>query len=272
MAAAALCLAGDTVVCKPDAPYPPYQPCYSGDGIVNIASGIPGAIAPNTLASIHGTLLSYSEKGLVPSDVSAGGVLPIVLPGTGVRVFVGGYPAHIFYASEDRVNFLVPSNLRPTTVDVQLVRDGVAGPAVSMKLRDAAPALFMLDPLFVIASHLDFSLVTADAPARPGDWVILWATGLGESNPPADYGVIPTKAAWIVRQSEFRVLLNGAAVPPERITYVGLAPLCAGLYQINVLLPSDADPDPEVKIEVKIAVGTEISPAGTRLHLRAPAN
>ncbi len=262
MAAAALCLAGDTD-CKRDAP------CYSEAGIVNIASETPGAIAPNTLASIYGTRLSYSpEKGLVPADVSAGGVLPIVLPGTGVRVFVGGYPAHMFYVSATQVNFLVPSNLRPTTVDVQVVRDGVAGPAVSMKLRDAAPALFLMDPQSVIASHLDFSLVTADAPARPGDWVILWATGLGESNPPADYGVIPTKAAWIVRQSEFRVLLNEVAVPPERITYVGLAPLCAGLYQINVLLPSDADPDPEVRI----AVGTEISPAGTRLHLRAPAN
>ena len=52
MAAAALCLASDPV-CKPDAP------CYGEDGIVSIASGTPGAIAPNTLASIYGTRLSY---------------------------------------------------------------------------------------------------------------------------------------------------------------------------------------------------------------------
>jgi uncharacterized protein (TIGR03437 family) len=256
--AAALCLAGDTA-CKPDAP------CYGADGIVNIASGAAGAVAPNSLASIHGTRLSYSERGLVPSD-STGGVLPTVLPGTGVRVLVGGLPAHMFYVSATQVNFLVPSNLRPIMYDVQVVRDGVAGPAISMTLRDAAPAFFMMDAQFAIASHLDYSLVTAAAPARPGDWVILWATGLGESNPPADYGVIPTKAAGIVRQSEFRVLLNGAAVPPERISYVGLAPLCAGLYQINVLLPLAAEPDPEVRI----SLGAETSPAGTRLHLRPP--
>jgi uncharacterized protein (TIGR03437 family) len=261
MAAAALCLASDTV-CKPDAP------CYGEDGIVNIASGTPGAIAPNTLASIYGTRLSYSEKGLVPAD-AAGGVLPTVLPGTGVHVWVGGIAAPIFYVSATQVNFLVPGYLRPATVDVQVFRDGVVGPLVPMKLRDAAPALFMMDPQFVIASHLDFSLVTADAPARPGAWVILWATGLGKSDDElADGGVIPTKAAWIVRQSEFQVLLNGTALPPERIAYVGLAPLCAGLYQINVLLPPDPGPDPEVRI----AVGTEISPAGTRLHLRAPGN
>ena len=36
-----------------------------------------------------------------------------------------------------------------------------------MILRDAAPALFMLDPQFVIASHLDFSLVTAGTPRAP---------------------------------------------------------------------------------------------------------
>lgn len=262
MAAAALCLASDTA-CKPDAP------CYSEVAIVNIASGSPGAIAPNTLASIHGTRLSYLERGLQPSDVAAGGVLPTRLPGTGVQVFVDYVSAHIFYVSDTQVNFLVPSDRRSArVVDVWVFRDGMSGPKVSVMLLDAAPALFMLDPLFVIASHLDFSLVTADAPAHPGAWVVLWATGLGESNPPAEYGVIPTKAAWIVRQSEFRVLLNGAAVPSERIAYVGLAPLCAGLYQINVLLPPDAGPDPEVRI----ALGTEISPAGTRLHLRAPGN
>jgi uncharacterized protein (TIGR03437 family) len=262
MAAAALCLASDTA-CKPD------MPCYSEDRIVNIASGIPGAIAPNTLASIYGTRLSYLERGLVPLDVGAGGKLPTVLPGTGVHVWVGSIEAPIFYVSATQVNFLVPGNLSPTTVDVRVFHDGMGGPAVPMKLRDAAPALFMLDPQSVIASHLDFSLVTADAPARPGDWVILWATGLGKSEDGlADYDAIPIKAAVIVRQSEFRVLLNGTAVPPERIAYVGLAPLCAGLYQINLLLPSDADPDPEVRI----ALGAEISPPGTRLHLRPPPN
>ena len=261
VAVAALCFAGDTA-CKPDAP------CYGEDGIVNIASGTPGAIAPNTLASIFGTRLSYSEKGLVPSD-AAGGVLPAVLPGTGVRVWVGGIAAPIFYVSATQVNFLVPGSLRATTVEVQVFRDGVVGPAIPMMLRDVAPALFLMDRQFVIASHLDFALVTASAPARPGAWVILWATGLGKSDDGlADPDVIPTKAAWIVRQNEFRVLLNGTAVPPERIAYVGLAPLCAGLYQINLLLPSDADPDPEVRI----AVGTETSPAGTRLHLREPAD
>lgn len=261
MVAAALCLASDSA-CKPDAP------CYSEDRIVNIASGTPGAIAPNTLASIYGTRLSYLEKGLLPPDAS-GGVLPTVLPGTGVRVWVGGIAAPIFYVSATQVNFLVPGNLRPTTVEVYVLRDGLVGPKLSMILRDAAPALFMLDPQFVIASHLDFSLVTADAPARPGAWVVLWATGLGKTEIGlADSDVIPTQAAVIVRQSEFRVLLNGIAVRPERIAYVGLAPLCAGLYQINLLLPSDADPDPEVRI----ALGAEISPAGTRLHLRPPPN
>jgi uncharacterized protein (TIGR03437 family) len=196
-------------------------------------------------------------------------VLPTVLPGTGVHVWVGGIAAPIFYVSATQVNFLVPRNLRPTIVDVYVLRDGVVGPKLSMTLRDAAPALFMMDPPSVIASHLDFSLVTEGAPARPGDWVILWATGLGKSDDElADSDVIPNKATVIVRQSEFRVLLNGTAVPPERIAYVGLAPLCAGLYQINLLLPSDADPDPEVRI----ALGSEISPPGTRLHLRPPPN
>jgi len=257
-AAAAILCCGADEDCKPGAP------CYGEVDIVNVASGLPGALTPNTLASIYGTRLSYSERGLTPAD-APGGVLPIELPGTGVHVLVGGYAAHMFLASPGQVNFLVPSNLRATEVDIQVVRDGTAGPAVRMKLRDAAPALFLMDAQYAIASHLDASLVTADAPALPGTWVALWATGLGAADPVAEYGIIPTAASWLVRKDEFRVYLDGVAVPQDRIGYSGLAPLCAGLYQINVRLPEVVGPDPEIRI----GVGADISPPFTRLHLGA---
>jgi uncharacterized protein (TIGR03437 family) len=247
---------GADPVCKQGAP------CYGSSDIVNAASGTAGAITPNTLVRLYGTNLSFTERALLPQDVS-GGALPVILPGTGVSVTVGGYAAQLYLVSPGQVNFLVPSNLRPGTVELVLSRQGTIGPVVSLTLRDAAPALFVMDPLFAIASHLDFSLVSAANPVHPGDWVTLWATGLGAVTPPAAYGLIPTQAAWLVRRDEFRVLLDGLAVPPERIGYVGLAPLCAGLYQINVRLPEYAGANPEVRI----AVGDELSPPGVYLHL-----
>jgi uncharacterized protein (TIGR03437 family) len=246
--------------CKQDAP------CYGSDSIVSAASGIAGAFAPNSLVSIYGANLSFTERALTPADVNAG-KLPVILPGTGVTVWVGDWQAHPYLVSPGQVNVLVPSNLRVGPVNIWVMRNGVRGPIIPVVLRDAAPALFLMDPLHAIASHLDFSLVTAAAPVHPGDWVTLWATGLGAVTPSAEYEVIPTQAAWINRLTEFRVLLNGVAVPAERIGYAGLAPLCAGLYQINVRLPETIGANPEVRI----AVGEEVSPPGIHLHLAAPA-
>ncbi len=247
------CLASDTA-CKPQAP------CYSAGSIVSAASGSPTSLAPNALASIYGAGLAFVERAITPGDILAG-ELPAILPGTGVRVLVGGIPAHIYYVSPDQVNFLIPSNLRPSALTVQLVRDGTAGPAAPVTLREEAPALFQLDLLTVVASHLDYSLVSDAAPACPGEWVILWATGLGPVTPPAAYGRIPTQAAQITRRDSFRVLLDGVAVVPDRIGYAGVAPGWGGLYQINVKLPDDTRVNPEIRI----AAGEESSPSGLRI-------
>lgn len=258
LAAAALSLcSGAENPCKP------YAPCYSAASVANIASGEAGALAPNTLARITGTGLAFSERGLQAADTD-GTRLPILLGDTGVHVLVSGIPAHLFYVGPSQINFLVPSNLRAVEVDLQVVRQGVAGPAVRLKLKEEAPALFLKDSQYVIASHLDWSLVTADAPTRPDRWFVLWATGLGRTSPDAEYGQIPKDPAKLARKDEFRVYLDGVAVAPNRVNYVGLAPLCAGLYQINVLAPTNAPVDPEVRI----GVGETLSPPGTRIHLR----
>lgn len=255
-AAASLC-SGAENPCKP------YAPCYSAASIANIASGEAGALAPNTLARITGTGLAFSERGLQASDTD-GTQLPTVLGDTGVYVLVSGTFAQLFYVGPSQINFLVPSNLRAFEVDLQVVRQGVAGPPVRIKLKEEAPALFLKDSQYVIASHLDWSLVTPEAPARPGRWFVLWATGLGRTSPEAEYGQIPRDAAKLVRKDEFRVYLNGIPLAPDRVNYAGLAPLCAGLYQINVLAPENAPADPEVRI----GVGETLSPPGTRIHLR----
>jgi len=261
------CLAADTE-CKPQAP------CYSGESIANIASGSPGALAPNTLVSIQGTNLSYVEKAITAADIVAG-ELPIMLPGTGVRVLirayadqaVGGYPAHIYLASPGQVTLLIPCDLRPGDYTLQVVRDGTTGPAVQVTLHAADPAMFQVDKASVVASHLDYSLVSEQAPAVPGEWVILWATGLGAVSPPAVYGVLPTQAAKLQQMSSFRVLLDGVAVASERIGYAGVAPGWGGLYQINLKLPEGAGPNPEIRV----AVGDAISPSGLRLWVTPAA-
>ncbi|MCX6638509.1 MAG: hypothetical protein NT090_25930 [Acidobacteria bacterium] len=232
-------------------------PSYSAASIVNAATNLPGPLAPNAIATVYGTGLSFVTRAVSAEDIR-GGVLPILLVGTGVRVSIGEVPAHIYYVSPTQVNLLIPSTLVPGPAELQLTVDGRAGPAVRIQLSAAAPALFSWSERWIVACRPDGSRVSQEQPARPGDLVILYATGLGRTIPNPHSGELPAQAAVLERLSEFQVLLDGAPVGPDRIAYAGVAPGFAGLYQINLRLPDTLPPNPDVRLRL----GDEISPAG----------
>ncbi len=229
------------------------MPCYSADTVINIASGAAGALAPNTLVALYGTNLSFDPpRAVTAADITAG-LLPTALPGVGVQVLVGGvYPAQLYLVSPGQINFLLPSITSVGDVTIRVFRDGAYGPALKVQLAAAAPALFRLEPGVALVSRFDYSLVTPAAPAKPGEWVILWATGMGAVTPPLPfpYGMLPTRPAWIQHPEQFSVLLDGVAVSSERIAYAGLAVGYAGLYQVNLKLPLDTPLDPEIRLSM----------------------
>src|SRR5262249_9140714 len=163
----------------------------------------------------------------------AGGTLPTALAGTGVRVLINNIPADLWYVSPTLVNLLVPTLLIPGPAVLQLELDGLAGPPVAITLGLTAPALWQVDATTVLAVHLDGSLVTASAPARGGEVIVLFATGLGPTLPAQIPNQIAQSAAWIAARGEFFVSFDGVPVDASRILYVGAAPGTAGVYQIN---------------------------------------
>jgi uncharacterized protein (TIGR03437 family) len=222
-------------------------PFYTADSIANTASNVSGLYAPNTFVTIYGQNLAYVTKAISPDDIS-GGSLPTALIGTGVRVLINNIPADIYYVSPGQINLLVPTILTAGPAIIQSIVDGIAGPAVSITLNSAAPSFFQIDASTVVATHADYSLVTADSPAHAGEEIVLYATGLGPTVPAAIPNQIPKTAARIAATAGFQVLLNGVAVDPTRIAYAGVTPGYAGLFQINLRLPDDAPQNPEIRV------------------------
>jgi uncharacterized protein (TIGR03437 family) len=235
-------------------------PSYSAGSIVNSAASALGLLAPNTIASIYGKYLSWSTVALSGSDMQDG-LLPTVLPGAGVRVIIGNIPAHLFYVSPTLINFLVPSILRPGPVKLYVEVDAHAGPLVDLTLTDTGPGIFLQPDLTPSAVRLDGSLITPDKPIPPREEAVLFATGLGTTNPPAEYGRAATSAAQITALEDADILFDGARVERAKIRYIGLAPTFAGLYQINVVIPDWAAQNPEIRIRV----GEKTSPEGIHL-------
>ena len=87
----------------------------------------------------------------------------------------------------------------------------------------------------MIAQHSDFSLVAADHPAKPGEYLVMYLAGMGATNPTVPSGQ-PSPAveplARVMTQPAVTVDGQNAA-----IVYAGLTPGAAGLYQINFQVP-----------------------------------
>jgi uncharacterized protein (TIGR03437 family) len=96
---------------------------------------------------------------------------------------------------------------------------------------------------------------------KPGDDVILYVTGLGQTVPPVQYCELPSHSAPLKQLADLKVVLDGMAVDASNITYAGIAPGFAGLYQVNVTLPGSTGSNPEIRI----GFGDQLSKAGLKL-------
>jgi uncharacterized protein (TIGR03437 family) len=179
-----------------------------------------------------------------------------------VRVYVQNEPMPMLYVSEGQVNFIMSTLVLVGPVNIRMATESNAGPEITVTLVDCAPALFPIGAGYAIATTADNKLLTTDAPAHPGDTIVIYITGLGRTSPNPAPGEIPTYAAQIVTPSALKVTFGTMAIDPSLIKYAGLTPGSGGLYQINVFVPQGVGTDPEIKV-----VGNTTS-GGLKLPIR----
>ena len=114
---------------------------------------------------------------------------------------------------------------------------------------------------YTIAQHAtDYSLVTPENPARPGETIIAYATDFFDVWPPPPVGlpaplqplsqILP---ALFTRRSPgclflqdyprlFMIYQSIPSTPPMETTFLGLAPGMVGVEQINFVVPANQPP------------------------------
>ena len=204
------------------------NPVISAGGIVDAAS-FQAALARGGIASLFGS-------GLSPS-IEIASTVPLPTSLNGVEVRVDGVPAPLFFASESQVNFQMPFEAPLSgSVNVVVRSGGLASSAEMAAVQPYAPAVFVNpgtgEP--VITRHPGGELITADDPARPGDVLIIFVTGIGDvDNPPASGSATPASPIPTARVPPM-VTVGGAE---SQVFFGGLAPFFVGLGQINIQLP-----------------------------------
>lgn len=240
--------------------------------IVNGASFQPGT-APGALSTILGSALQQPGRTRI---VGAGDIVNRAFPRElgCLAVEVNGARVPLLYAQQDQVNFQMPTNLTSGPASVVVI----ANPGRPNEIRSdqgqatvtsTQPAWFVFrdgsGPLSIAATSADGREIIANPaviagarPARPGETITLYATGLGATNPESTAGDIPTDLTRIAGAAT--VTVGGTVLAGADVTYAGLVPNSInGLYQVNVKLPdSQADGD----VPVVIAIGGNASQTG----------
>ena len=227
------------------------HPTISAGGIVTAAN-----FEPFVSAGAIGTLFGANLAGQEASAVST--PLPVDLGGVQVRI--EGVNAPLYFVSENQINFQIPFELRPASFpSITVIRDGAPGPFDELFVFRNAPEIFLYttalgQPAPVIVHASDGSLVTPENPARPGEALTAFATGLTEvSNAPATGEASPSSPLATATGSVEIEADNRAA----QVLFAGLTPGFVGLAQFNFIMP-DLPPG-TTSVTVTVSMGFYVS-------------
>jgi uncharacterized protein (TIGR03437 family) len=172
---------------------------------------------------------------------------------------VGAHGAPLFFASCSQVNLQIPwESAGQTQAQVTATVGGVTGAAQQVNLAPFAPGIFTLNqqgtgqgavliaPTAVIAAPLR---IAGSRPVSRGQYVSIFCTGLGAvSNQPAT-GAAAKSNPLSITTTKPTVVIGGIAAS---VSYSGLAPGFAGLYQVNALVPMGVMVDDAVTLSISI--------------------
>ena len=241
---------------------PAGKPQISAGGIVNIGNFAQESVAPGGIVAIFGSQLA-------DAIAQNPGPPPLATRLSNTQVLVNGVPAPLYYVSSSQVNFQMPYSASGTAI-VQVVNNGSPGNSRSIAITGNAPR-FLIWPTSLVAGGYaigvngDGSLTLPATtvipgypshPAKPGDSIVIYGVGFGQTSPAAVDGTAATTAP-----------LQTIPGPPPPVTFgggfqgrpttanalfVGLTPTTVGLYQVNVTIPLDSPLGALVPVTVNV--------------------
>jgi uncharacterized protein (TIGR03437 family) len=247
-------------------------PSIASGGIVSAGLSNPRVqvLSPNAIVTVFGN--NFAPAGTAAQGGVVNGQIPTLV--AGLCVEFGTVAAPIFSVYPNQINVQVPA-VAPGNVPVQVITDcntpqAVASPPVSMPAQATAPEFFYFtqpmsgaNPIAAInavtggyVGPKDLISGATFTPAKSGDYLELFATGFGATNPAIAPGVVPSGLPAVT--APYSITFGGVTLKPSEILYVGLSQF-AGLYQVNIQVPEGV---PDGNQQLAITVGGVASPVG----------
>lgn len=245
-------------------------PAISTGGVTSAGLSNPPvqALSPNAIVTVFGK--NFAPAGTATQAGLVNGQLPTNV--AGVCVEFGAVRAPIFAVYPSQINVQVPA-VTPGNIPVQVITDcgtpqAIASPPVNVAAQATAPEFFYFttnasgaDPIAAISAvtggYIGAPGLIKGAtftPAKSGDYLTLFATGFGATNPSFAPGVLPSGTAAVT--APVSITFGGVKLAPADILYVGVSQF-AGLYQVNLQVPAGV---PDGDQPLVITVGGVASP------------
>ena len=255
-------------------------PCVNAANYWGLDTNPQFPMAPGVIAAMYSTG-NTGQFGAASVSAPAG-VLPLPQSLNGIQVLVNNTPAPLFYAGTDQINFEFPSSSPQSGgADVQVIDT-----ATGRVLGDTTVAMAAVSPgIFTqtasgsgagIIANKDGTLNTSANPATAGDFVTIYMTGQGYiSGMPPDGNV--SNAALSTPYTPLVFIVGDPdPLPAANILYSGLAPTLVGVWQLNVIIPTDVVSIPTIPVQVLIQADSIISGGGglgrpVYIYVKAPS-
>ena len=227
-------------------------------GVFNVFSYAPvgNPIAPGEFITIYGTGLPVVNAANPPYPLKP----------NGIQLLINNTPAPIYKITSTQLFAVVPYSVSVTgsTATIVLDNNGTRSNTIVVPLAAASPGIATVAQNGLGAAAVMHSdnktLVSAAVPAARGETIVIYLTGLGAVTPAVSDGTAASSNPLSKANSVLSVYFGGACAnypncDASNITYQGLSPGFAGLYQVNVAIPLDAAPGAAVPLAIQTTNG-----------------
>ncbi len=207
--------------------------------LANAASFAPGAVSPGMVFAAFGS--GIGPQNPAGATFGSSGQLLDTNSG-GARVLFNNTLAPITYASATQVNGIVPYEVAgQSTVQVVAQYGGQSSAPITVNVNPSAPGLFSADYTGRGQGAIynqDGTPNSSSNPAHPGDIIVLFGTGEGQTDPPGVDGLVAS-STYPKPHLGYAVSIGGVSVAPTDIRYFGAVPgVVAGVFQVNAVVPA----------------------------------
>jgi uncharacterized protein (TIGR03437 family) len=234
--------------------------------VVHAASYVEGAVAPGEMVTLFGT--NIGPDSLMGLALDATGKVATSL--AGAQVLFDGTPAPLIYVSKTQIAVVAPYELagrQDTTMQVSW--SGQRSNGVTLPVATTAPGIFTANSSGSgpgAIAHPNGSINSPTNPAAPGDTVVVYVTGEGQTSPKGVTGKVTTA-------SDAPPLTPAPVLPiavfidgqPAQFTFAGEAPgFVSGIMQLNVQIPASARAG---DLPITVSVGGNSSQPGVTVSV-----